>query len=131
MLQRLGKDNGDDLDTLTNPDTVQYQAVNWLATDDTWSSSTNFPTQAMVERYALAVLYLTTQGMVWTAKFPFLDGSSSVCEWTDPKTFEGVTCDVDSLHVEELYLCTLYGHVTGRRNHFIFLTSSVCFFRAS
>lgn len=57
-------DEGDLEVILETPESPQYQALGWLANTDGWFKSiqgdgdtTTMPLQALVERYALAVLY--------------------------------------------------------------------------
>jgi len=54
--------------------------------------SPKLATRAIVERYALAVLYYSTNGKYWESYLPFLT-DTSVCTWNTGTGFsKGVTC---------------------------------------
>jgi hypothetical protein len=81
-----------------NPGTPQAQAMDWLLNDDPMGFTVDHqPFREVEERFAIAVLYLATNGAGWTNKFGFLDGRS-VCKWNDgsssPDFFsgEGIFC---------------------------------------
>jgi Leucine-rich repeat (LRR) protein len=86
LLQVLSPISG--VETLTDPSTPQYKAIQWLAKEEdanmTLDSSITDP-DIVINRYVLAVLYFSTQGPSWHDQLGFL-GQSSVCKW------KGVTC---------------------------------------
>jgi hypothetical protein len=78
----------DDTSLLTNPDTPEFEALNWLANID----SANLPIGAtvkriLVERYTLALLYFSTGGSSWVNQYNFLS-ADTVCDWNDGE-FDG------------------------------------------
>ena len=83
----------------TDPDSTQYQALDWLANVDHWSTSFkdgDIPTQVLVERYALVVLWMSTVGEYR----PYtLNVSTSVCTWA-----AGIICDENDEFVTQLKL---------------------------
>ena len=84
-------------DSLLNATTPQYQAFQWLASEDPaeLDARTTDP-QVVIDRYVLALLYITTGGPAWDDDLNFLS-NSSVCEWktTDStiNDFKGVKCN--------------------------------------
>lgn len=62
-------------DTQASP---QARAASWSIYLDT---QTPVASPSFVERYALCVLYFTTQGNGWTDKTNWLSPSSNVCDW--------------------------------------------------
>jgi hypothetical protein len=91
-----------------DPNSPQSLALAWLGTDPVTTSPDKFtPPSVILQRYALAVLYFSTNGNVWTNQLGFLSNLPS-CEWNDgsqipfpssasalpsvPDTF-GVHCD--------------------------------------
>jgi hypothetical protein len=80
-----------DLDgmALSNPETPQYQALNWLAYGD--PANLDFalvPPGALLERFLMALLYFSTAGDNWDDPVGFLS-ASSVCGWN-----AAIDCDV-------------------------------------
>lgn len=86
---------------LTDVAAFHEEAIDWMLHNDTWLPSTNCDnaTDYILERYALVVLYLDTQGPNWyTNNNKWLDSeseSASVCEW------QMIVCDEDQ-HVVEI-----------------------------
>lgn len=90
---------------LQDPKTPQYAALQWMILHDDFSfiilhsGKPNNPiyNQTLVERYALSVLYYTTNGQRWKTKIDFLSPSSSVCDWNngiqEGSDVLGVYCD--------------------------------------
>jgi hypothetical protein len=105
LLTKIGPTISDTPSALsTNQTTPQYQALHWLANSDLLNLDFNTtPTQILVERYALAVFYYSTNGESWLNRLSFLSGST-VCDWNDG-TVEGVFCF--GTRVAELLLCKL------------------------
>lgn len=104
LIDRLGLLVTDDLGVFQNAASPQYQAMDWLANRDEWNY-VPVSNQVLVERYALAVLYYSTQGKMRSNPFFFLT-NSSVCEWRDEQLEQGVTCDVDGISVTSVDLGT-------------------------
>jgi hypothetical protein len=76
-----------DIMFLQNRTTLQYAALDWLANVDAWEVDIDsVPPQVFVERYVLALLFLSTDGPSWRKGLNFLQ-PTSVCDWP------GVTCD--------------------------------------
>jgi hypothetical protein len=94
---------------LRDPETPQFQALEWLADEDPAQLDFNeTPLETVLERYALAVLFFGTMGESWRDSLGFLN-STSVCEWNDNNEL-GVYCDAATGSVIELLLskCVLY-----------------------
>lgn len=105
LVDIIGPLVSNDLNVFLDPDTAQYKAMDWLANVDEYDVS-NFPTQVMLERYALAVLYFETKGpTLWTSQVFFL-GNSSVCEWQNTDN-TGVSCDEQGIYVTTIDFGTL------------------------
>ena len=87
---------------LLNPTSPQHKALTWLADHDgaQLDFSTNSP--RIVQRFALAVLYYSTQGYGWSNDFNFLSILNE-CEWTG--SLIGERGGVSS--------CTVDGYVTS------------------
>ena len=72
-------------DTLLNETTAQFEALNWLANEDTFGiphveSNSRDLEDSLIERYVVALLYFSTDGSNWTSSYNFLT-NTSVCEW--------------------------------------------------
>lgn len=67
---------------LTNPQSPQYKALHWLAYED---PSTFGDKTELLDRYALTVLYFSTNGPEWKNEGNWVTGKHT-CEW------EHVTC---------------------------------------
>ena len=83
--------------TLNDQTSPEYDAIAWLAHDDAADVSFE-PADRIQQRFALAVMYLSTRGENWSHKMSFLDGKHE-CEWGDSGL--GVVCD-DDKRVTEL-----------------------------
>lgn len=89
-------------DALDDNSTAQYQALQWLAYEDPAGlpiKESNAST--LIERYAAAVLYYSTQGDLWSSDLNFLS-NSSVCDWNDGEF--GLTCEDTSDFVKQVYI---------------------------
>ena len=86
-----------DVQTLVDEDSPQFKAFNWLVNWDPLRMTHQDP--ALVQRYALAVLYFATNGPRWFKKDGWLT-KSDVCQW------DHVTCGAADLITKE-------GIVTG------------------
>jgi len=80
-----------ELDTglLFSDGTPQNRSLFWLALEDGWTRevltvSDDVPIQMMGARYALTVLYYTTNGDQWNDKINWFVDTASVCNWTVP-----------------------------------------------
>jgi hypothetical protein len=102
LLTKIGPTISDTPSALsTDKTTPQYQALNWLANSDISNLDFNMtPMQLLVERYALAAFYYSTNGKAWGNGFNFLSGSN-VCDWNNG--MKGVFCL--NKRVAELFLC--------------------------
>jgi hypothetical protein len=86
-----------DINFLQDRTTLQYEALDWLANVDAWEvDMDSVPSQVFVERYVLALLFLSTNGYLWRSGCNFLT-PTSVCEWNNGR--RGVFCDEDDLIV--------------------------------
>ena len=63
---------------LSNEDSIQHQALSWLAFSDQLVTTPEDP--LMVERYVLAVLYYATNGAEWINNNGWL-ADYSICSW--------------------------------------------------
>jgi hypothetical protein len=96
-----------DIKLLQDPTTFQYSALDWLANVDAWEVDIDsVPPQVFVERYVLALLFLSTNGKTWSQGYNFLT-PTSVCDWSgksDDDSIKGVICD--GTDVWQLRMCT-------------------------
>ena len=86
--------------------TTEYMALKWIADEDQWNAMADIestPTQIWVERYALVVFVLSTNGRRWGEQAGFLQ-PTSVCDWFNADFSYGVRCD--ELFVSNLFLGT-------------------------
>jgi hypothetical protein len=102
-LMDLLQDFVDDTTPWEDTATPQYKALDWLAYVDAWTplniENSGVPIQAILERYALAVVYMSFNGDNWVQESEFLNIYWRVCDWqtlycysaNDCETF-GVTC---------------------------------------
>ena len=81
LLQVIGRNVSHDIGVFNDRSSPQYTTLEWLANVDTaqldWTVT---PRTELVERYALAYLYFSTNGKRWKQNFNFLS-NGSVCEW--------------------------------------------------
>jgi hypothetical protein len=93
LYSLIGPDITVDLGILRDMTTPQYEALAWLAnTDPAGLDFWAVPKQLLIERYALVLFYLTTDGHNWDSQLDFL-GPFSVCDWVDNTGLKGVFCD--------------------------------------
>jgi hypothetical protein len=84
-----------DAEALQDDSSPQFQALRWLANNDTAVLDLDRTSPAiLVERYVLAVFYFTTSGEGWGDQHNFLSGTS-VCEWNTGS--KGVLCNRDEM----------------------------------
>eukprot|EP00980_Cylindrotheca_fusiformis_P001196 scaffold328_cov130-Cylindrotheca_fusiformis.AAC.10 len=99
LLADLLRDSVDDVISWGDTSTPQYKALFWLANDDSWTSrnmadgSFLIPTQIIVERYALVVLYFALNGDFWNRESKMLNANIPSCAW-----FGSKVCQTDTLH---------------------------------
>ena len=75
-----------------NTTSFDYQALHWLADQDALQLNAS-ATGVLRQRYALALLFFSTNGAAWdTSSFQYLT-DTSVCSWNDPVSQMGVFCD--------------------------------------
>jgi hypothetical protein len=87
-----------DAEALQDDSSPQYQALRWLANDDTAVLDLDSTSLViLVERYFIAVLYFATSGGGWLEQLNFLS-ASSVCEWNFG-SYTGIYCNGDDLVV--------------------------------
>jgi hypothetical protein len=82
---------------------LQYTAVEWLANADPAMLALVTSAEIFKNRYALFVLYYSTNGPGWNNNTNWLS-SSSVCDWV------GVNYCSSTDIVADLYLCKLLEH---------------------
>jgi hypothetical protein len=97
LLNIIGADTSD-IELLQNSTTLQYEALHWLANMDAWEVDIDSFTsqEVFVERYVLALLFLSTNENSWIKDYNFLT-PTSVCEWKNGEG--GVVCNEDGLFV--------------------------------
>lgn len=115
FLAALLQDFFDDPLPWEDSTTPQYEALDWLANEDAWLP-TNLqdigdPTQIILERYVLAVVYMSFGGDNWAFKTEFLNSDLQVCDWstlychsTDECETLGVECGSSGQFVTGLSL---------------------------
>ena len=89
--------------SLSNPNSPQYQAVEWLARDKLDNRS-NWSGYELLQRYVLRVLYHSTGEVKWANSAPitwFL--ASRVCQWPEVGSW-GIFCDDDGQKVVRIDL---------------------------
>jgi hypothetical protein len=107
--------------------TPQYVALDWLANVDTWEVDIDsVDPQVFVERYVLALLFLSTEGESWRKDYNFL-APTSVCDWS--QSVKGVICNgtgidnyrkldmVNVTSVRGLDMGTYYGTIRSEVPH--------------
>jgi hypothetical protein len=98
LLNRIGTTlaTGGDKSLLTDPDTHEYEALQWLANSDPANLSVQTTAKRiLVERYTLALLYFSTGGTSWGNQYNFLS-ADTVCDWNDGIDENGIFC-IESL----------------------------------
>ena len=92
----------------------QYQAVNWLVEEDelTWNRAEQtmiLDSSSLIARYALLVLYYSTNGPIWKTNANFLRPTRHVCDWgKDIPNIEGFKIGVNCIgtnYLAALNLC--------------------------
>ena len=84
-------------ETFHDKEAPQYQALEWMTSNDTLWPTLNLSTT--IERYTIAVLYFSTNGPTsWSTKIDFLR-NESLCSW--PPDFPAIICD-DSGSVDSI-----------------------------
>jgi hypothetical protein len=99
----LGPISGEQLNHTNSP---QYQALTWLANDDTANMTIGVDSEATIKtRYVAAVLYYAFHGDTWTTKYNFLSEKDS-CAWNGKNSEDveaGLLCSPEK-EVEGLVL---------------------------
>lgn len=110
MVENIGDLVTSDPSVFENNLTSQYAAMDWLANSDGWAEANNIldstDHRELVERYALALLYYSTNGNNWLSQSNFLE-PISVCNWTyygDGNSSGGASCG-HGRFVRHLDLC--------------------------
>lgn len=75
---------------LFNQSTPQYQAVKWLANNNT--NLDNYMDMQKIQRYVLATLYFSTNGGNWTTKDHWLDDGPECGRWSQKGTIQHLSC---------------------------------------
>ena len=92
-----------DLVRFSDPTSAQSQALRWLHSDPV-TTSANRTSEAVLQRYVLAVLYFATSGSSWFWSYL---SPEDVCTW-NIGTFDtnktGVFCDADGKTVDNIRL---------------------------
>lgn len=97
LVGRIGDLVTDDLRVFEDTANPQYHAMAWLATEVSWdwtnTSETELLTdQFLIDRYALATLYFSTNGPnLWQAALPH---PSSICDWY-PNAESSIQCNMN------------------------------------
>lgn len=80
-------------DLLDDPTTPQYEAYQWLITDDPANLDlSSISVKTLEQRYIAALLYFSTQGNTWENTYNFMT-EIDVCEWKDAISGKGISCD--------------------------------------
>ena len=83
LLETIGREVSDDIRVFNDRSSPQYTTLEWLANvDPAQLNLTATPATELVERYAMAYLYFSTNGDNWNNKFHFLS-NWSVCDWNN------------------------------------------------
>jgi hypothetical protein len=90
---------------LVDHDPLHVDAKNWLCDVDTWIPLANDfdPDRLWNERYAMAVLYYSTNGNGWRTVNGWLS-SNSVCDWSGTFDFDN-NCGGSDSRVTGIFLC--------------------------
>jgi Leucine-rich repeat (LRR) protein len=79
---QLVKDNKWSKDELVDTiNSYQNNAIDWIANKDTMKVPISIDSIQLKQRYALAVLYYSLNGINWNTNLFFLSGDKSECEW--------------------------------------------------
>lgn len=107
----------DDLDDETSP---QAKAIDWLLNKDPAQLlplQEGFAEWTLLERYAMAVLFFSTDGPKWDENLDFMS-ESSVCDWPRRNSTES-TSNVNRIK------CNEDGHIYDLRIHFNSLNGTI------
>ena len=94
------------MELISDVNSAVYKATCWIIHDDPMQIESS--NSAIVQRYALALLYYTTNGPNWNNKHNFL-GPFSECEWCNMLN-QGVFCNEDG-NVKEIKLRKLNNEI--------------------
>ena len=71
----------------------EAMALNWIAFEDPMRAAViTYKQWLVIERYVIVLLYFSTGGAAWTRNYNFLS-NSSICQWGDSGTQQGIFCD--------------------------------------
>jgi hypothetical protein len=106
LLDLVGPSVNSNIQLLQDPTTPQHDSLKWLADIDEWNPDVEpLPIQVLVERYVLALLYLSTNGKSWSTQTKFLQ-NTSVCEWFDDEEDDAEFIVCDGLYLSKLNFST-------------------------
>mmetsp|Transcript_21029 Transcript_21029/g.34779 ORF Transcript_21029/g.34779 Transcript_21029/m.34779 type:complete len:679 (+) Transcript_21029:108-2144(+) len=83
------------IDSFTTPGSPQYKALHWIALEDRHQVHVD-ETEHIMQRYILAVLFFSTNGMDWKDQFEFMTADNE-CDWSGALqcNSEGSITDID------------------------------------
>jgi len=97
----------------SNITSAQYQAVKWvLDTSDSIDTASSSGISLLLQRYALAVLYFTTNGTEWLRNASFLS-NQHVCYWNETLYDDNNNSDTSSTSITGVTSCTDDGRITA------------------
>jgi hypothetical protein len=89
LLESVSSDNGE---ALQSPSTPQNMAFKWLANDSNLGTYTN---ETIIQRYALATLYYSTNGDSWVNNASWLDdGDECASTWFQVECTDGAVASL-------------------------------------
>ena len=102
LTQSLGKFCQQEEVILFEPNSPQFLALSWMATEDKFFQSvppSRVSHQVILERFAVVVFYFSTEGRNWNYQAGFLSKNKPVCRWNAKvnNTTIGVFCDGNSI----------------------------------
>eukprot|EP00529_Nitzschia_sp_RCC80_P004586 CAMPEP_0113447672 /NCGR_PEP_ID=MMETSP0014_2-20120614/4360_1 /TAXON_ID=2857 /ORGANISM="Nitzschia sp." /LENGTH=939 /DNA_ID=CAMNT_0000338837 /DNA_START=485 /DNA_END=3301 /DNA_ORIENTATION=+ /assembly_acc=CAM_ASM_000159 len=93
LAERLSPLSPESVSAWSNPNAPQSRAIDWLA-DDVQSFSFTYSDRQLLQRFALATLYYSTNGIEWNTgnggSASWLNKSTNECQWS------GVECKTSS-----------------------------------
>jgi hypothetical protein len=95
VLLPVSSDGGAALNSSSTP---QNKAFNWLAVNNT--SLRTYTNESIIQRYALATLYFSTNGDTWENKAHWMDDGNECDRWQDTSNDTKITCTDNGTLVE-------------------------------
>jgi hypothetical protein len=96
---------------LRDESTPQHAALNWLANEDLGMLDLDTtPGDILIERFVMALLYVSTGGWDWSFPMRFLR-DTGVCDWYDYEHERGIICNEDQTYVTEINIGTSNVHM--------------------